>query len=85
MKNDKKIAELYISYYLMASHSNKEAADKMIYDILNGWFNHDIDKVNYFISTQFNRIGKELSMGMHDDWIKELTPIILKRIEEFSK
>lgn len=36
MKNDKKTAELYISYYLMASHTNKEAADKMIYDTLMG-------------------------------------------------
>lgn len=58
MKNDKKTAELYISYYLMASHSNKEAADKMIYDVLMDWFKNDKDKVNCFISTQFNRIGK---------------------------
>ena len=82
---NKKTAELYISYYLMASNSSKEAADKMIYDTLMRWFNNDKDKVNCFISTQFNRIGKELSMGLHDDWIEELTPIILKRIKESCK
>ena len=85
MKSDKNIAELYITYYLMASNSSKEAADKMMYDVLMRWFNNDKDKVNCFISTQFNRIGKELSMGMHDDWIKELTPIVLKRIKESCK
>lgn len=79
---NKKTAELYISYYLMASNSSKEAADKMIYDTLMRWFNNDKDKVNCFISTQFNRIGKELSMGLHDDWIKELTPVILKRLSK---
>ena len=31
---EKKTAELYIAYYIMASHSNKEAADKMIYETL---------------------------------------------------
>lgn len=82
MKSDKNIAELYISYYLMASNSSKEAADNMIYDVLNSWFNNDKDKVNCFISTQFNRIGKELSMGLHDDWIEELTPVILKRLSK---
>lgn len=79
---NKKTAELYISYYLMASNSSKEAADKMIYDTLMNWFNNDKDKVNCFISTQFNRIGKELSMGLHDDWIEELTPVILKRLSK---
>lgn len=82
---NKKTAELYISYYLMASNSSKEAADKMIYDTLMRWFNNDKDKVNCFISTQFNRIGKELSIGLHDDWIEELTPVILKRIKESCK
>lgn len=82
MKNDKKTAELYISYYLMASHTNKEAADKMIYDTLMSWFNNDKDKVNCFITTQFNRIGEELSMGLHNDWIEELTPVIIKNIKE---
>ena len=82
MKNDKKTAELYMSYYLMASHSNKEAADKMIYDTLMAWFKNDKDKVNCFISTQFNRIGKELSMGLHNDWIEELTPVIIKNMKE---
>lgn len=79
---NKKTAELYISYYLMASNSSKEAADKMMYETLMTWFKNDKDKVNYFISTQFNRIGKELSMGLHDDWIKELTPVILKRLSK---
>ena len=82
MKNDKKIAELYISYYLMASDTNKEAADKMIYDTFMGWFNNDKDKVNCFITTQFNRIGEELSMGLHNDWIEELTPVVLKKLKE---
>lgn len=79
---EKKTAELYIAYYLMASHSSKEAADKMIYDTLMGWFKNDKNKVNCFITTQFNRIGKELSMGLHDDWIRELTPVVLKNIKE---
>ena len=82
MKNDKKTAELYISYYLMVQHSNKEAADKMIYYVLMDWFNNDKDKVNCFISTQFNRIGKELSMGLHNDWIEELIPVIIKNLKE---
>lgn len=70
MMNDKKTAELYMAYYIMVSHSNKEAADKMIYDTLMMWFNNDKDKVNCFITTQFNRIGEELSMGLHNDWIE---------------
>lgn len=79
--NDKKTAELYIYYYLIVSHSNKEAADKLLYDVLIDWFKDDKDKVNCFISTQFNRIGKELSMGLHNDWIEELTPIIIKNLK----
>ena len=79
---EKKTAELYIAYYFMASHTKKEAADKMIYDTLMRWFNNDKDKVNCFISTQFNRIGKELSMGLHNDWIEELTPVVLKNLKE---
>ena len=79
---EKKTAELYISYYLMASHSSKEAADKMIYETLMSWFKNDKNKVNCFISTQFNRIGKELSMGLHNDWIEELTPVIIKKLKE---
>ncbi len=82
MKNDKKTAELYIYYYLMTLNSNKEAADKMIYDVLMDWFNNDKDKVNCFIYTQFNRIGEELSKGLHDDWIKELIPVILNNLKE---
>lgn len=79
---EKKTAELYIAYYLMASNSSKEAADKMIYETLMGWFNNDKNKVNCFISTQFNSIGKELSMGLHDDWIRELTPVVMKNLKE---
>ena len=79
---EKKTAELYIAYYIMATHSNKEAADRMIYKALMDWFNNDKDKVNCFISTQFNRIGKELSEGLHDDWVEELTPVVLKNIKE---
>ena len=79
---EKKTAELYIAYYIMASHSKKEAADKMIYETLMSWFKNDKNKVNCFISTQFNRIGKELSIGLHNDWIEELTPVVLKKLKE---
>ena len=79
---EKKTAELYIAYYIMVSHTKKEAADKMIYETLMRWFNNDKDKVNCFITTQFNRIGKELSIGLHNDWIEELTPVVLKKLKE---
>lgn len=85
MINTKKLVHLYLRYYFMANLSgSKTAADAILYDTLMEWFDNDKNKVNCFIRTQFNKIGYEMSIGKHDALIKELAPIVLDEIEQFS-
>lgn len=81
MINTKKLVELYLKYYFMVKLSgSKMASEQILYDTLMDWFDNDKNKVNCFINTQFNRIGYEMSIGKHDDLVRELTPIILNEI-----
>ena len=86
MINTKKLVHLYLRYYFMAHLSgNKMMSDKILYDTLMEWFDNDKNKVNCFINTQFNRIGYEMSIGKHDDLVKELTPVVLNEIRQQMK
>lgn len=84
MISPRKLVKLYLMYYTMVQFGcSKQAADHILYDTLNDWFNNDKNKVNCFITTQFNRIGYEMSIGKHDTLIKELLPMVMKELKEY--